>query len=207
MKQSFEQQQTNNPYFLIKDIHQKGTPLSFFQKLTFQWASPIFNRLRYKDLEQQDISGLPNVDQVDVSANRFKDEMIDAYYYYKQNDKKYCFLRAMIYTYRYKAIKILFLSLLSSVMMFSAPKSINITVSYIKNVSNVDVSYLMIMEFAGLILAVALVNIVRVITISHLRMYQSRVGIAIYDNINQIIFEKGMKINMQFKNEGEKDIN
>jgi len=77
----------------------------------------------------------------------------------------------MIYTYRYKAIKILFLSLLSSVMMFSAPKSINITVSYIKNVSNVDVSYLMIMEFAGLILAVALVNIVRVITISHLRMY------------------------------------
>jgi len=131
-----------------------------------------------------------------LTKKEYKDGIINAYQYYKENNKKYSLLRAILYTYRFKAINILLLSLITSFMMFSAPKSISITVSFIKNASSASLSHIVIIEFAGLILAVALVNLIRVLTISHLRMYQSSIGIAIYDNINQMVFEKGMKVNM-----------
>ena len=113
----------------------------------------------------------------------------------------------MLYVYRYNIIKAFILSLLSSVIMFSAPKSISLTVSFIKNVSNKKYSNSLILEFTGLILAVIMVNLLKTVIISHMKLYMASIGISIGENINQMMFEKGLKVNIQFKNEGESEIN
>ena len=40
-----------------------------------------------------------------------------------------------------------------------------------------------------------------------MKLYLASVGISIGENINQMIFEKGLKVNIKFKNEGENEIN